>query len=162
MPSRLYHQPTPLKPLAGKRVSIKDVFDLAGTVTTLSSRDFAALYDVREDNADYVQKLISLGVVIVGKTKTTSFASSDEPTDQWVDFHCPTNPRGDKYQSPSGSTTGGAAALAGYSWLDASIGTDSKIVPSTVQARLKSSQLLGVFELPRPPTDYSPFALLSA
>jgi Asp-tRNA(Asn)/Glu-tRNA(Gln) amidotransferase A subunit family amidase len=70
---------------------------------------------------------LSLGAVIVGKTKTTSFASADEHTDQWIDFHCPRDPRGDRYQSPSGSSTGAAALLAGHSWLDSAIGGDSKL-----------------------------------
>jgi len=56
----------------------------------------------------------------------TSFPSSDEPTNQWIDFHCPIKPRGDRYQGPSGSSAGAAAALADYDWLDESIGADSK------------------------------------
>ncbi len=64
--------------------------------------------------------------MIVEKTKMTQFASSDEPTDQWIDFHCPVNPRGDQYQSPSGSSAGAAAGLAGSPWLDYSIAGDCK------------------------------------
>jgi Asp-tRNA(Asn)/Glu-tRNA(Gln) amidotransferase A subunit family amidase len=120
----LYTRPTDESPLAGARVAIKDIYKLAGVKSTMSSRDYTQLYDPVEENADYVQKLISLGAVIVGKTKMTSFASSDEPTDQYIDFHCPVNPRGDRYQSPSGSSSGAAAALAGYSWLDFSLGSD--------------------------------------
>ena len=110
------------------RFGLKDCFNLAGVRTTLSSRAFTELYEPETENAEYVKKLLSLGAVIVGKTKMTNFASSDEPTDQWIDFMCPTNPRGDRYQSPSGSSTGAAAALAGYSWLDYSIGADSKSI----------------------------------
>ncbi|KAG7415590.1 hypothetical protein Forpe1208_v006759 [Fusarium oxysporum f. sp. rapae] len=55
----------------------------------------------------------------------TSFASPEEPTDQWIDFHCPVNPRGYGYQSPSSSSTGAATSLAGYDWLDFSIAGDS-------------------------------------
>ncbi|KAH7305028.1 amidase signature domain-containing protein [Stachybotrys elegans] len=55
----------------------------------------------------------------------TSFASPEEPTDQWIDFHCPINPRGDTYQSPSSSSTGAGTSLAGYDWLDFSIAGDS-------------------------------------
>jgi Asp-tRNA(Asn)/Glu-tRNA(Gln) amidotransferase A subunit family amidase len=77
-----------------------------------------------EENANYVKKLIDLGAVIVGKTKMTNFASSDEPTDQWIDFHCPFNSRGDTYQSPLGSSSGAAASLAGYGWLDYAIAGD--------------------------------------
>jgi Asp-tRNA(Asn)/Glu-tRNA(Gln) amidotransferase A subunit family amidase len=124
VPSRLYARPTSDLPLAGARVALKDIYKLAGVKTTMMSRDYTALYGVDEESANYVKKLIGLGAVIVGKTKMTSFASSEEPTDQWIDFHCPVNPRGDRYQSPSGSSSGAAAALAGYDWLDYSVGSD--------------------------------------
>jgi len=107
------------------RISIKDNFALAGIKSTMMNRAYTELYDRKQASAKHVQKLMDLGAIIVGKTKMSAFASAEEPTDQWIDYHCPFNPRGDKYQSPSGSTTGGAAALAGYDWLDASIGTDS-------------------------------------
>ncbi|KAI1084627.1 putative amidase [Whalleya microplaca] len=125
VPSRLYSKPSQERPLAGARTGLKDIFRLAGVQTTMMSRTYTELYGPESDSADYVKKLISLGAVIVGKTKMTQFASSDEPTDQWIDFHCPINPRGDEYQSPSGSSSGAAAALAGYSWLDQSIAGDS-------------------------------------
>lgn len=124
VPSRLYSQVTDEKPLAGVRVSLKDIFQLAGTKTTMMSRSYSELYGPDEVSADYTKKLIRLGAVVVGKTKMTQFASSDEPTDQWIDFHCPVNPRGDMYQSPSGSSSGAAASLAGYDWLDFSIAGD--------------------------------------
>jgi Asp-tRNA(Asn)/Glu-tRNA(Gln) amidotransferase A subunit family amidase len=92
----------------------------------MMSRSFTDLYEPGQESADYVKKLLSLGAVIVGKTKMTQFASSDEPTDQWIDFRCPLNPRGDMYQSPSGSSSSAAAALAGYPWLDYSIAGDCK------------------------------------
>ncbi|KAJ5930812.1 hypothetical protein N7466_006305 [Penicillium verhagenii] len=125
VPSRLYSRPSSERPLAGVRVSLKDIFHLKGSKTTMMSRAYTALYPAQEKSASYAQKLIDLGAIIVGKTKMTQFASSDEPTDQWIDFHCPVNPRGDEYQSPSGSSSGAAAALAGYSWLDSSVGGDS-------------------------------------
>jgi Asp-tRNA(Asn)/Glu-tRNA(Gln) amidotransferase A subunit family amidase len=78
------------------------------------------------ETANYVQNLINLGAVILGKTKLCAFASSEEATDQWIDFHAPFNPRADGYQSPGGSTVGGAVALAGCDWIDYSVGTDSK------------------------------------
>ncbi|KAG4252847.1 hypothetical protein FPRO03_08296 [Fusarium proliferatum] len=125
VPSRLYSVRTPTTPLAGARMGIKDIFRLEGTQTTLMSRPWIELYGADEQSADYTKKLIKLGAVIVGKTKMTSFASPEEPTDQWVDFHCPVNPRGDGYQSPSSSSTGAATSLAGYDWLDFSIAGDS-------------------------------------
>lgn len=106
-------------------MGIKDIFRLEGTQTTMMSRPWIELYGPDEQSADYTKKLIKLGAVIVGKTKMTSFASPEEPTDQWVDFHCSFNPRGDGYQSPSSSSTGAATSLAGYEWLDFSIAGDS-------------------------------------
>lgn len=126
MPSRLYSSPSKAKPLAGTRVSIKDNYDLNGIRTTMMNRAYNELYPPRTSSADYVLKLIELGAVIVGKTKMSAFASAEEPTDQWVDYHCPFNPRGDGYQSPSCSSAGAGASIAGYDWLDHSIGSDSE------------------------------------
>jgi Asp-tRNA(Asn)/Glu-tRNA(Gln) amidotransferase A subunit family amidase len=126
VPSRLYSNPSKERPLAGARVSIKDNYDLKGIRTTMMNRAYNELYPPRASSADYATKLTQLGAVIVGKTKMSAFASAEEPTDQWVDYHCPFNPRGDMYQTPSCSSTGAGASLAGYSWLDHSIGTDSE------------------------------------
>lgn len=91
-------------------------------MTTLSSKAWMELYPPAGRTAAYVQKLTELGVIIVGKTKTTQFSTAVE----WVDFQSPMNPRGDCYQEPSGSSTGAAASLAGYHWLDYAIGGDCK------------------------------------
>lgn len=131
VPSRLYSIPTQKSPLAGKRISIKDSFKIAGVQTTQSNRAWVSLYGAEDKTAKYVRQLVSLGAIIVGKTKMCAFASAEEATDQWIDFHAPFNPRGDGYQSPSGSTTGGGASLASYDWLDYSIGTDSTLFNPT-------------------------------
>lgn len=106
-------------------MSVKDNIDLAGTKTTMSSRAWETLYPAVSTTAAAVQKLLDLGAVVVGKTKLSQFAEVESPTGDCVDFHCPFNPRGDGYLHPEGSTSGGAAALASYDWLDVSIGTDS-------------------------------------
>ena len=126
VPSRLYDVPSPSRPLAGMRISIKDNMDLAGIKTTLMNRAYAELYGPARSSAAVVDNLLSLGAVVVGKTKLAAFASAQEPTGQWVDYHCPFNPRADGYQHPGGSSTGAAVAVAGYPWLDFSIGTDSR------------------------------------
>lgn len=56
----------------------------------------------------------------------TVFASGDEPTDMWIDYHYPLNPRGNRYQNPFGSSTGADAFIAGYECLGYSMGADSK------------------------------------
>lgn len=114
--------------MTGKRISVKDNYKLSGVQTTPSNRAFAQLYDAETENADFVANLVALGAIIVGKTKLCASSSSEEATDQWNDFHAPFNPRADGYQTPSGSTTGGATSLAGYEWLDFSLGTDSRIL----------------------------------
>ena len=108
-------------------MSVKDNFRLAGVNTTMTNRGFLGLYPADSETAAYVSLLMDMGAVIVGKTRMCSFAAGEEPTDQWIDFHCPFSPRGDSYQSPGSSSSGAAASLAGYSWLDFSIGTDSKL-----------------------------------
>ena len=45
----------------------------------------------------------------------------------WIDYHCPFNPRGDGYFTASGSSAGSAAGLAAYDWLEIRIGTDSEL-----------------------------------
>lgn len=104
-------------------MSLKDIFDVEGVKTTLSSRAWTEVYDAAAETAPYVKQLLSQGAVIVGKTKTTQFATGRE----WVDFQAPVNPRGDGYQEPSGSSTGAAASLAGYPWLDRAVGGDGEI-----------------------------------
>lgn len=120
VPSRFYHKPTSKRPLAGKRVSLTDPFDVQGAKTTLSSRAWSQLYPAADKSAAYVKKLLDLGAVIVGKTKTTQFSTGL----QWVDHHPPVNPRGDRYHEASGSSAGAAASLAGYRWLDFAVGGD--------------------------------------
>ena len=122
VPSRHYSRDSDEKPLSGARVSIGDTFDVQGIKTTLSSKAWAELYPPANDTAAYVKHLVSQGAVIVGKTKTTQFATAKE----WTDFQSPTNPRGDGYQDPSGSSAGAASSLAGYDWLDFAIGGDGE------------------------------------
>jgi hypothetical protein len=119
----------------------------------MMSRPWTELYAADEESAEYTRKLIELGAVIVGKTKMTSFASPEEPTDQWVDFHCPVNPRGDRYQSPSSSSTGAGTALAGYDWLDFSIAGDCTRVSYLclpLYTKCSTMQLPEVYERPHP------------
>ncbi|KAH7022136.1 amidase signature domain-containing protein [Ilyonectria destructans] len=124
-PSRLHFQRTQQKPFNGLRVTVKDIIDLKGVKTTGQSRSFEKLYGPCTETAAIVTILVELGAVIVGKTKCTQFASSDQPTADWVDYHCPWNPRGDGYLSPRGSSTGTCVALAGYDWVEVGIGSDT-------------------------------------
>ncbi|KAJ6177703.1 hypothetical protein N7519_008164 [Penicillium mononematosum] len=125
VPSRLYYTPTSTKPLAGLRLGVKDIFDLKGLRTSGGNRAFYDLYPPRNTTGPALQRLIDAGVIIVGKMGTVQFANGDNPTADWVDFHCPFNPRGEGYQSPGGSSSGPGAGIASYDWLDITVGSDT-------------------------------------
>ncbi|KAF2797298.1 hypothetical protein K505DRAFT_298554 [Melanomma pulvis-pyrius CBS 109.77] len=81
--------------------------------------------DPAGETAPALQRLIDLGAVVVGKTKTTQFALGERPTADYVDQLAPFNPRGDGYQHPQGSSCGTGAGVASYDWLDFGTGSDT-------------------------------------
>lgn len=136
VPSRLYYTKTAEKPLAGVRLGIKDIFDIAGVRTSNGNRAWYHLYPPANETALVVQRLVDAGAVIVGKMKTSQFANGERPTADWVDQLSPFNPRGDGYQDPGSSSSGPAAGAAAYDWLDLTLGSDtgdSIRAPSNVQ-----------------------------
>lgn len=122
-------------PLAGLRMIIKDNINLRGIKTSAGNRAFYDTFPPCSETAECVQKLLDQGVSLVGKTKMNSFGSWEEPI-EYVDYQAPWNPRADRYQSPGGSSSGSAAAIAAYDWLDIAIGTDSKFFPVAQSRRL--------------------------
>lgn len=126
VPSRLYFpEPSQERPLEGKRLAVKDIFDLKGIRTSAGSRSYFALDKIANETGPALQALIDLGAVVVGKTKTTQFALGEAPTADYVDQLAPFNPRGDGYQNPQGSSSGSAAGVAAYEWLDFGTGSDT-------------------------------------
>ncbi|KAL8963649.1 MAG: hypothetical protein Q9193_000118 [Seirophora villosa] len=113
-----------LRDWAGTRIVVKDMFNIKGLRTSVGNRDFFNLYPPCTDTASAIQRLIDAGAEILGKSKLSSFAAREEPTES-VDFQAPFNPRGDGYQSPAGSSSGSAAAVSSYDWLDFAIGSDN-------------------------------------
>jgi hypothetical protein len=128
VPSRLYFTKTAEKPLAGVRLGVKDIYDVAGVRTSDGNRAWYHLYPPATAHALPIQRLVDAGVVIVGKMKTSQFANGEEATADWVDYHSPFNPRGDGYQDPSSSSSGPGAGAGSYEWLDLTIGSDTGIV----------------------------------
>ncbi|KAF4596030.1 amidase signature domain-containing protein [Ophiocordyceps camponoti-floridani] len=122
VPSRLYFDRiSEAKPLNGIRVAIPDSMALKGVPTSLSSRAWQALNPLPADTtAALAQRLMDLGAVIVGKTKSSQFASGRE----WVDEHAPWSPRGDGYQRVFGGAAGAGAAIASYEWLAETLAID--------------------------------------
>ncbi|KAH8883710.1 glutamyl-tRNA amidotransferase [Thozetella sp. PMI_491] len=136
VPSRLYYKKTPEKPLAGVRIGIKDIFALAGVKRSNGNRAYYNLYPPSNVTGTAVARLISAGAQIVGLQKPSQFANGESATSDWVDFHAPFNPRADGYQSPGSSSSGAAASIASYEWLDIALGSDtggSIRSPSAVQ-----------------------------
>jgi len=126
VPSRLYYPPpTEDKPLLGKRLGVKDIYDLKGVRTSGGNRAYRDLTDPAPASAPSLQKLIDMGAVVIGKTKTTQFALGERPTADYVDQLAPFNPRGDGYQHPQGSSAGTGAGLASYEWMDIATGSDT-------------------------------------
>ncbi|OQN95269.1 hypothetical protein B0A48_18566 [Cryoendolithus antarcticus] len=123
--SRLGSQEDTSTPLAGMRIVIKDNIHLRGVKSSLGNRSFYQTFPAAAETAACSKKVIAGGGVIVGKSKMTSFGNWEEPI-EYVDYQAPWNPRADRCQSPGGSSSGPASAIAAYEWLDIAIGTDSQ------------------------------------
>jgi aspartyl-tRNA(Asn)/glutamyl-tRNA(Gln) amidotransferase subunit A len=112
----------PSGPLAGLPVSVKDLFDVAGSVTTAGSRALAdrpaALHD-----APVVARLRVAGAAIVGTNNMTEFAMGGVGINPH--YGTPLNPWDrDSGRIPGGSSSGGAVAVAD-SMVIAAVGSDT-------------------------------------
>jgi aspartyl-tRNA(Asn)/glutamyl-tRNA(Gln) amidotransferase subunit A len=107
-------------PLAGVPVAWKDLFDVAGSVTTAGSPTRRDLPPATAD-APVVAALARAGMVCVGKTNLSEFAFSGLGLNPG--FGTPRNPR-DPERVPGGSSSGSAAAVAA-GIVPVAIGTDT-------------------------------------
>jgi hypothetical protein len=74
-------------------MGVKDIYHIKGLRTSGGNRAYYSLYEPRNETGPAIQSLIEQGAVLVGKMGTVQFANGDSPTADWVDFHCPFNPR---------------------------------------------------------------------
>lgn len=88
------------------------------------NRAYYELYSPASETAACIQVLTDQGATILGTTKLASLAATEEPI-ECIDWQAPWNPRADGYQSPAGSSSGSAVAVAAYDWIDIGIGSDS-------------------------------------
>ncbi|KAH6898048.1 indole-3-acetamide hydrolase [Thelonectria olida] len=123
VPSRLYSIGDQ-RPLAGKRIGVKDIYDIEGIKTTRGSRAYSQVYGPANATASSIRRIIDLGGAVVGKQKTAQFASAAHAW-EWTDAYYPQNPRGDGFLSCSASSSGGGCSIAAYDWLDVAIGSDT-------------------------------------
>jgi len=116
----LFRAGVDLGPLQGVPVSIKDLIRTQGTRTTGGSR--VLLHEPPDQkNATVVQRLLSAGAVIIGKTNLNEFASGDP--DPAGPFGLVQNPRRLGYNPGISSSGAGASAAAGLGVI--AIGTDT-------------------------------------
>ena len=97
----------PHGPLDGCIVSVKGLFDVAGTITSSGSAVLRRLAPAVDD-AVVVERLRAAGAVIVGKTQMTEFAFSALGTNPHDGM--PGNPR-DRRRVPGGSSSGAVVSV---------------------------------------------------
>ncbi|KAI3534646.1 hypothetical protein CSPX01_11941 [Colletotrichum filicis] len=91
VPSRLKSSKANHQPLAGMRVAVKDLFHLKGVNTGCGNRAYRELHGPVDSSSNAVKRVIDLGGVIVGKTKTVEFGGSQEVIGDWCDYFDPMN-----------------------------------------------------------------------
>ena len=107
--------------LSGLTFATKDLFDVAGAVTTYGNPDWARTHPPAVATAPVVQALLQAGARMVGKTKTVELAYGLTGENVW--HGTPTNPAApDRF--PGGSSCGSAAATAA-GLCDFALGSDT-------------------------------------
>ncbi len=111
----------PAGALAGMRFAVKDLYDVAGEVTSYGNPDWARTHGVAATTAPVVLTLIEAGATLVGKTKTVELAFGLTGENVW--HGTPVNPHApDRF--PGGSSCGSAAAVAAGE-VDFAMGSDT-------------------------------------
>jgi amidase len=111
----------PAGPLAGATFAVKDIFDVAGTVTGRGNPDWLATHPAASGHAPAVQALLDAGARLVGKTITEELAFSIVGTNPH--YGTPQNVAAPG-RVPGGSSSGSAAAVGG-GLVDLALGSDT-------------------------------------
>jgi Asp-tRNA(Asn)/Glu-tRNA(Gln) amidotransferase A subunit family amidase len=117
----LHPNPQSRPPLYGIPISLKDCFDLTGTVSTCGSRFYAQHNPIAQKNSWIAQRLLNTGAIITGKTHLHQLAYG--VTGENADYGDCVQPR-DATLLTGGSSSGAAASIQEGSALVA-IGTDT-------------------------------------
>lgn len=108
-------------PLAGLTFAVKDLFDVAGTVTGAGNPDWARTHAPAERSAPVVEGLLGAGATLLGKAHTDELSRGITGVN--AHYGTPGNP-GAPDRVPGGSSSGSAAAVAG-GLADFALGTDT-------------------------------------
>lgn len=109
-------------PFCGIPISIKDLFDVAGEVTTAGSHVLDEQVPALRD-APIVQRLRSAGFIVMGRTNMTEFAYSGLGINSH--YGTPANPWDRKSRLIPGGSSSGAAVSVTDDMAAAAIGTDT-------------------------------------
>jgi amidase len=124
-------------PLAGLRLAVKDLYDVAGYPTGAGHPLVRQQSSIKSASAPAVQALLDAGAVFVGKTHTDEFAYSMNGEN--AHYGTPINVRAPG-RIPGGSSSGSAAAVsAGLA--DIALGTDTG---GSVRAPASYNGLIGL------------------
>lgn len=113
--------PTQSGPLSGLTFAVKDLFDLAGSVTGLGNPTWRDTHGPALANAPCVDRLLQAGAELVGKTHTDELAYSLAGQNQH--YGTPPNPAVPD-GIPGGSSSGSASVVAAK-LVDFALGTDT-------------------------------------
>ena len=96
VPSRFWNSPSKDSPLLGKRIGVKELFDISRLRMAVSNRPFYAMSIPVQTTAPAVQMLLDAGAVMVGTTRCSSMIFGEDHVEA-VDFQAPFNPSGDGF-----------------------------------------------------------------
>ncbi|WP_337065178.1 amidase [Rouxiella badensis] len=111
-----------LSPIDGVPVSVKDLFDVSGYVTTGGSRVLAEA-PAATAHAEIVERLLKAGAVIVGKTNMTEFAYSGLGINPH--YGTPANPWDRTARRIPGGSSSGAAVSVSDDMCFGAVGSDT-------------------------------------
>lgn len=107
--------------LDGLDFAVKDLIDVAGTITGAGNPDWRAGQQPCDRSAEAVDRLLASGARLAGKTVTDELAFSLEGAN--AHYGTPLNPRAPD-RLPGGSSSGSASAVASHA-VDFALGTDT-------------------------------------
>lgn len=113
--------PTDSGALDGLSFAIKDIFDIAGAVTSYGHPEWARTHPPAEATAPVVADLLAAGARLAGKTKTVELAFGMTGENIW---HGTARNPAAPLRFPGGSSAGSASAVAGGD-VDFALGSDT-------------------------------------